>query len=360
MPQPILYLAITNHGFGHATRAASIAAEIQRIDPEIVLILVTTAPRSVLEAYIPGDFILRPRALDVGIIQRDSLTMDKPATLEKLREIRKKQQATIASEATFILQNRAGLVLGDIPPLAAPIAKAAGVPGWMMSNFGWDFIYRDWGGEFIEMADWISDCFSQCDRLFRMPFHESMSAFSTITDVGLTGVDPRFDAAEVLAKFDLTDTPKEKIILVTFGGLGLDRVPYENVTHLSDYKFLCFDPNAPDLPNLIKVDDRFYRPIDLMPICGRLLSKPGYSTFSEACRHDIPIMTVTREGFAESPILLEGIRDYAKHQIWSVDEFFNGDWSGIRQPMNSPRKSEKLSKDGNLTIAQAVVDYLRS
>jgi hypothetical protein len=360
MPHPILYLAITNHGFGHATRAASIAAEIQRLDPEIVLILVTTAPRSVLEAYIPGDFIHRPRALDVGIIQQDSLTMDKPATLEKLRQIRSQQKATIASEANFILQNKAGLVLGDIPPLAAPIAKAAGVPGWMMSNFGWDFIYRDWGGEFVEMADWIRDCFSQCDRLFRMPFHEPMKAFPTVTDVGLTGVDPRFDASEVLAKFELTDTPKENIILVTFGGLGLARVPYENLNHLTDYKFLCFDNNAPDLPNLIKVDDRFYRPIDLMPISGRLLSKPGYSTFSEACRYGIPVMTVTREGFAESPILLEGIQDYAEHQIWSLDEFFKGDWSNVRQPMNPPRKAENLPKDGNLTIAQAVVDYLRS
>ena len=360
MPQPILYLAITNHGFGHATRAASIAAEIQRLDPEIVLILVTTAPRSLLEAYIPGDFIHRPRALDVGIIQSDSLTMDKPATLEKLRQIKQQQRSVIASEVNFIRQNRVGLVLGDIPPLAAPIASAAGIPGWMMSNFGWDFIYRDWGGDFIEVADWIADCFAQCDRLFRMPFHEPMSAFSNITDVGLTGVDPRFDANELLEKFDLTETPKEKIILATFGGLGLDRIPYENVTRFPDYKFLCFDLNAPELPNLIRVDDRFYRPIDLIPVCGRLLTKPGYSTFSEACRYGIPITTVTREGFAESPILLEGIRDYAMHQIWSIDEFFSGDWSGVSQPMNPPRKSEKLAKDGNLTIARSVVEYLRS
>ncbi len=360
MPQPILYLAITNHGFGHATRAAAIAAEIQQIDPEIVLILVTTAPRSLLEAYIPGNFIHRPRALDVGIIQSDSLTMDKPATLEKLRQIKQQQRSIIASEVNFIRQNRVGLVLGDIPPLAAPIAVAAGIPGWMMSNFGWDFIYRDWGGDFLEIADWIGDCFAQCDRLFRMPFHETMSAFPHITDVGLTGVDPRFDPSEILEKFDLAQTPREKVILATFGGLGLDRIPYENITRFPDYKFLCFDLSAPEFPNLIKVDDRFYRPIDLMPICGRLLTKPGYSTFSEACRYDIPIVTVTREGFAESPILLEGIRDYAEHQIWSIAEFFNGDWNALRQPMNPPLRSEKLAKNGNLTIAQSVVDYLRS
>jgi len=49
------------------------------------------------------------------------------------------------------------------------------------------------GGEFIEIADWIKDCFSQCDRLFRLPFHEPMSAF-VITDVGLTGGSPRYQA----------------------------------------------------------------------------------------------------------------------------------------------------------------------
>ncbi|NJN63324.1 MAG: WecB/TagA/CpsF family glycosyltransferase, partial [Coleofasciculaceae cyanobacterium RL_1_1] len=41
---PTLYLAITNHGFGHAVRAASIAAQIQQLDPDILLILATTAP----------------------------------------------------------------------------------------------------------------------------------------------------------------------------------------------------------------------------------------------------------------------------------------------------------------------------
>ncbi|MBW4420273.1 MAG: glycosyl transferase [Myxacorys californica WJT36-NPBG1] len=357
MPQPILYLAITNHGFGHATRAAAIAAEIQRLAPDMVLILATTAPRSVLEAYLPGDFIHRPRGFDVGVVQSDSLTMDKPATLTRLKQIRDQQRSLIASEVTFLKQNRVGLVLGDIPPLAAPMAKAAGVPGWMMGNFGWDFIYRDWGGEFVEMSDWIGECFSQCDRLFRMPFHEAMSAFPSVEDVGLTGVNPRVDAAELKSKFGLEETPKENIVLMTFGGLGLDRIPYENVQHFPDWTFICFDLSAPDFSNLIKIDDRFYRPIDFMPLSGRLISKPGYSTFSEACRFDVPIISLTREGFAEAPILLEGIQNYAAHQIITPDDFFKGNWDFLTQPMNPPRQSAPLAKDGNSTIAQVVVDY---
>ncbi|MGI0494861.1 glycosyl transferase [Alkalinema pantanalense CENA528] len=363
MASPILYLAITNHGFGHATRAAAIAAEIKTLNPEITIILATTAPRSVLEAYFPGDWIHRPRAFDVGVIQADSLTMDLPATLDKLKDIRSQSQALIQSEANFLKQNRVGLVLGDIPPLAAPIAQAAGIPCWMMGNFGWDFIYRAWGEEypeFNEMADWIGDCFSQADQLFRMPFSEPMPAFTNPIDVGLTGVMPRFTPEQVQEAFNLGAIPRDKIVLLTFGGLGLNRIPYENVQHFPDYTFICFDLAAPELPNLIRVDDRFYRPIDFAALAGRLISKPGYSTFSEACRFDVPIISLTREGFAEAPILLEGIQDYAQHQIVEAEDFFTGDWRFLAQPMNSPHKVETLAKDGNRTIAQAVVDYLQS
>ncbi|MDY7023651.1 MAG: glycosyl transferase, partial [Cyanobacteriota bacterium] len=308
MSRPTFYIAITNHGFGHAVRAASVAAQIQRLCPDSLLILVTTAPRWLLESYIEGDFILRPRAFDVGVVQSDSLTMDKTATLEKLQDIRKDQNSIIAGEVNFIRQNRVDIVLADIPPLAASIAKTAGVPSYMISNFGWDFIYRDWGGEFVEIADWIADCFAQCDCLFRLPLHEEMSAFPNIIDMGLTGGNPRYDLDQLRADFKINTTP-EKTILLTFGGLSLAQIPYENIQNFPDFTFITFDKNTPELPNLISAktqkdkvssstDYTHIRPVDFMPLCGRVVSKPGFSTYSEAMRLDIPIVSLTREGFA--------------------------------------------------------------
>ena len=367
MPRPALYIAITNHGFGHAVRASSIAGTIQKLYPDILLIMVTTAPRWLLESYITGDFIHRPRAFDVGVVQSDSLNMDRGLTLEKLQELRTQQRSIIASEVDFIKQNRVGLVLADIPPLAAPIAKAAGIPCWMLSNFGWDFIYRDWGGEFIEIANWISECFSKCDRLFRLPLHESMSAFPHIEDVGLTGGDPRYNLDELKDKFGIK-APIEKTVLLTFGGLGLEQIPYHNLQQFPDWQFISFDSQAPALPNLININNRDsekstlipFRPIDFMPLCGRLISKPGYSTFSEALRVEVPIVSLTREGFAESPVLLEGIQNYAHHQIISNADFFEINWEFLRQPLQPPRLSDKLDKYGTETIAQSVVNYFQS
>ena len=281
MKRPIIYIAITNHGFGHATRTASIANTIQKLCPEVLLIIVTTAPRWLLESYIEGDFILRQRAFDLGVIQADSLTMDKPATLEKLREIKKNYKSLIASEVNFIRQNRVNIILADIPFLAVGFAEATDIPCWMISNFGWDFIYRDWGGEFTEIADWISDWYGKSNRLFRLPFHEPMSAFTNIIDVGLTGGSPHFSPDELRSNWQI-NTTLEKTILLTFGGLGLQEIPYANISKFPDWQFITFDFLAPDLPNLIKVTNRQYRPVDFMPICGRIISKPGYGTFSEA------------------------------------------------------------------------------
>lgn len=360
-PMSVLYVAITNHGFGHATRLAAVVAVIQKLYPSIQIIVATSAPRWLLESYIPGNFVYHPCALDVGVVQSDSLTMDKATTLAQLRQIRAQTSARVAAEADFIRQHQVGLILADIPPLATLVAEAAGIPCWMSSNFGWDFIYRDWGGEFVEMADWIGDCFSRCDQLFRLPFYESMSRFPVITDVGLTGGTPRYDVQELKDKFGLC-VERDRTVLLTFGGLGLDQIPYGNLIHFPDWQFIIFDPKAPDLPNVVKINRNLYphRPVDFMPLCGRIVSKPGYGTFAEACRVGVPIVSVTRDNFAEAAVLIEGIQNYAQHQVLTPDELMQGNWDFLHQAPQSPRQSKLLALDGNEVIAHAVGQYFQA
>lgn len=359
MSRPVLYLAITSHGFGHAVRTSCVARVIKQLCPEILLVLVTTVPRWLLESYIGEDFIHRPRAFDVGVIQSDSLTMDKAATLEKLKHIRDRQNSIIAGEVNFIRTNRVGLVLADIPPLAPLIAKVADIPCWAISNFGWDFIYRDWGGEFREIADRISESYQQCDRLFRLPMFEPMSAFRNITDVGLTGATPHYTEQELRTNFKLSK-PKEKTVLLTFGGLGLQAIPYHNLKRFSDWQFITFDQQAPNLSNLLQVKDRRYRPVDFMPLCGRVVSKPGYGTFAEALAIGVPIVSLTREDFAEATFLIAGIENYGYYQMLTSEEFFSGDWNFLNRSPQPPRKNSPLANNGCQVIARAVVEYFPS
>ncbi len=354
-----LYVAITNHGFGHVTRTASVLAELQRQCPEISLTVVTTAPRWLLDAYLCTEFTYRPQRLDTGVIQHDSLTLDKDATFQELQQLRAAAPDLIETEARFIREQDIALVLADIPPLATQIAKAAGVPCWMMGNFGWDLIYEDWGEDFREIVTWIQNCFEDCDQLFRLPFHAPMTAFPVVRDIGLTGGQPKYTEQEIRDKLNLTAS-KERIVLLTFGGLGLSDVPYENLQHFPDWQFVTFNAQAPvHWENLVKIDGQSYRPVDLMPACGRLMSKPGYGTFSEACLVGIPVISLPRADFAEAQFLLEGLQQYSNHQILEPDEFMTPGWEFLSRPLNPPQSSQKLETDGNRTIAQAVLEFLR-
>ena len=355
-----LYVAITNHGFGHVTRTASVLAELQRQCPKISLTVVTTAPRWLLETYLCTEFTYRPQRLDTGVIQRDSLTLDKDATFQELQQLRATAPELIETESRFIREQGIALVLADIPPLATQIAKAAGVPCWMIGNFGWDLIYEGWGEDFREIVTWIQDCFKECDQLFRLPFHSPMTAFPVVQDIGLTGGQPKYTEPEIRDKLSLT-APKEHVVLLTFGGLGLSDVPYENLQHFPDWQFVTFNAQAPDhWENLVKIDGQSYRPVDLMPACGRLLSKPGYGTFSEACSVGIPVISLPRADFAEAQFLLDGLQQYSHHQILEPDEFMVPGWEFLNRSLNPPQSSQKLATDGNKAIAQAILEFLRS
>ena len=50
MTQPVVYIAVTSHGFGHAVRSATIAAKLKDLCPDIKLILATVAPEWLLKS----------------------------------------------------------------------------------------------------------------------------------------------------------------------------------------------------------------------------------------------------------------------------------------------------------------------
>lgn len=355
---PTLYTAITNHGFGHATRTVAVLAELQQRSPDIKLIIATTAPRWLLEEYIAGDFIYHQRVFDVGVIQLDSLVTDREATFAAWQKIHAQQADLIAEEVRFLEENKVDLILGDIPPMIAEIAKAAKIPCWMAGNFGWDFIYRDWGGKYAELADRLSETYSHCDRLFRLPFAEPMSSFPNMQNVGLTGAKPNHSPEYLREKFNLvSDRPTA---LLTFGGLSLQSIPYQNLAKFPDWQFITFDREAPNLPNLTKANCDRLRPVDLMVVCDRVVTKPGYGTLAEALRVGVPVVCLTREGFLEAETLIAGVKNYSEHLIISPQEFYEGDWSFLNATFLPPDLAEakQLDMHGEETINQAILDYL--
>jgi hypothetical protein len=145
LPAVIYY--ISGHGFGHAVRSGTLMRALQRACPDIVLHVRTTAP-SWLFSGLPSAIHYSEQRLDVGVVQRDSLQTDLPATLQACANLHRKIPRLIEHELSFIDQARARLILGDIPPLAFAIAARAALPSVALSNFSWNWIYRSYLEEF--------------------------------------------------------------------------------------------------------------------------------------------------------------------------------------------------------------------
>ncbi|MGK7906429.1 MAG: glycosyl transferase [Synechococcus sp.] len=354
----VVYVAISSHGFGHATRVAAAIDCLLQLNPEILPVIVTAVPRWLFDKHITsGKFLYRPRPLDFGVIQSDSLTIDRQTTLHKLEQLREQADEIVRAEADFIRLNRIKLVFGDIPPLACAIAKAAGVPCWMSGNFSWDFIYRDYGPEFCPHADWIAELYSMAERLFRLPFHHDMEAFSSIEDVGLTGSTPALPANQVRSQLKLD--PQRPTVLVTFGGMGIQDIPYQNLSAFPDWQFVTLDTDAPDkLDNLRKLNGEEWRPVDLLPVCHQAIVKPGYGTFAEVLRLQVPVRCITRPNFAEAPLLVDGLRQFGWHHILKQEQVLGNSWSWLEEDFVPPSSNQNIDLNGNWDIARALAAEL--
>lgn len=142
----------------------------------------------------------------------------------------------------------------------------------------------------------------------------------------------------------------QRTVLLAFGGLGLQGIPYARLTDFPDWQFVTFDAHAPHLPNLRVIDDRGWRPVDVMPACGRVITKPGYGTFAEACILGLPIVSLTRAGFAEAELLLAGLRDWAAHWIVEPHVFYHQPWDFLETPPTLPGRPAALG-DATALIA---------
>ncbi len=348
----LIYACVSGHGFGHGSRVASVLTALHQLQPRWRLVLSTPLPPAFLQlAFGAVPFEQRPCRWDVGVIQADALGVDAPATLAALEQLEQQLPDQVAGEARWLrAQQCPVLVLGDVAPAAAAVAEAVGAPLVWMANFGWDAIYRPMGGAFEVWADRALAAYRQGDALIRCPFAMPMDWGVATTPVGLTPGRPRHRPEQLRSRLQLP-TAREHTVLVGFGGLGLALAP-GLLKRWPEHHFLVSDPallQGAANATLIPPD---LRPLELMPLCSRILTKPGYSTFCEALAAGLGVHLVRREGFAEAPVLERALRRHGWHRLLSRDQLEQGDWQ-LDQPLLPP-EGEPLPLHGDQAAAKVI------
>ena len=353
----LIYACISAHGFGHGSRCAAVLTALHAIRPNWRLVLSTSLPPAFLATALgPVPYEQRPLRWDVGVIQADALGADPPATLAALDQLEAALPVQLQREAQWLrAQAEPVLVLGDVPPAATQLAQRVGASLVWIASFGWESIYEPMGPAFAPWARQARDAYRQGQLLIHCPLAMPITWGIPTVKVGLTASTPRLQGAtlEQLRVQLQLPAARERCVLISFGGMGFD-LAAAPLQRWPEHVFIGSDAALAAHPNG-RVLPAGLRPLDLMPLCSRLITKPGYSSFCEAMTQGLGIHLVAREGFAEAAVLQRHLVNHGWHRLLSRDAFERGAWE-LDQPLLPPLLAS-LGTDGSDAAAAAIEQF---
>lgn len=349
----LIVACISSHGFGHGSRSASVLSQLLRLRPHWRLVLSTALPERFLQtAFGPTPYEHRPCQWDVGVVQADALGSDSAATLSALEALEIRLPDQLDREVAWLsAQGEPLLVLGDVPPAAALLAARLQVPLVWLASFGWDSIYEPLGEAFTPWVEHCRSLYRQGELLLHCPLDLPMAWGIPSHRIGLTAGEPRLNGAALAREYQLPPE-RDRCVLVSFGGLGYALDP-DLPKRWPEHVFLGHDPQLASLPNGRELAPAV-RPLELMAHCGRLITKPGYSSFCEAMTYGVGIHLVERHGFAEAPVLQTALQRHGWHRLLSREQFACGDWQ-LDQPLLPPTAGP-LPTGGALKAAELLAE----
>lgn len=307
----MLAVYVSGHGFGHATRTAEVLRVLRERAPALPITVCTEAPAALFEV-VGGSVAARAVACDVGLVQRDALTIDEAASAHAVTRFLASWDQRVAAEARFLRESGARLVLGDIPPLAFAAAALAGVPSVALGNFSWDWIYAHLARRlpaFAAASAGAAAAYRRADLLLRLPFAGDLGVFPRALDVPLVARRPSIGKAEARARLGLGAMP---VVLLSFGGVGMPGLRPAAYGRLAGHTFLLTGPagDGPLPPNLRRLSSADLAALgfgypDLVGAADVVVSKPGYGIVTDCIGAGTRLVYTDRGDFPEYRVLVE-------------------------------------------------------
>jgi hypothetical protein len=338
---------------------------VRVVEPSLPITVVGTAPRRIFDDVVSDPLEHRHLQCDVGLAQKDALTIDEDATIARCRDFEAGMPARVAQEADWLRRAGARLVLGDIPPLAFEAASAAGVPSVALGNFSWDWIYAHIArrvAAFREPSDAAREAYSKTGLLLQLPFAGDLSAFPSREPIPMVAREQRRPGAEVRGALGLADG--ETAVLLSFGGIGFPMFDLEALAPLRDFVFLVETEREDLPPNVRALADAFLsgrglRFLDLVGGADVIVTKPGYGIVTDAIAARTPLVYTERGDFPEYPIMAAEMKRYVAAAHVSNRDLKEGRIeAALREALAAPMPAPP-DLSGAEAAAQRIVARLR-
>ncbi len=351
----ILYY-ITGHGYGHAVRSNQVIDRLQKSRPELKIYVRSTAPEWLFERNV---FQSR-QAIDVGIVQKDSLDMDLEATLQACRALHRDLPRLIAQETDFIRKHQIRLIVSDIPPIGFEIAALAAIPSVGIGNFTWSQIYRAYirnHPAFVPLIEEMESFYRRATLALTLPYPCGLDIFPRREPI--PWIARRSSLTKREAREALNLPQSAVVVLLSFGGLGLNRFPWTRLKELGEFFFVTTGENTQTLKNVRFLPEAQRKYEDLVRAVDVIVTKPGYGIVADAISHRARILYTDRGEFAEYPHLVRALDDCATAAFVPQDELLSGNLeSHLARLLNKKKRWPTTPLDGAEVAAAKILGLL--
>jgi hypothetical protein len=336
-----LLFYVSGHGYGHARRTAAVLEHLIRTRPSMRVSVRTTAPSRIFTAVgVPPDQIAST-SLDAGVVEKDAVHIDVPATLQRLRDLMSRRQELIAHELDALRPNPPNLIATDIPSLPGEIARRLGVPCVAVGNFTWDWIYEPYLADNQADRDLlrtIRDDYASMDAVLRQPLSHNMARFRRVIDIPVSAHRARLGRRELLNQFgfDAAD-PRPRILIGMRGGTAPHAVA-AGCRSAPDVLFTTLQPFPPDAPpNLRHIPQADIDFSDFLATHDVCLSKFGYGVVCDAAAAGTRLLWPPRQGFREDDLFAAQAPRFLPCQQIPREDYAAGNWAQwIRRLLDAP------------------------
>ncbi len=341
---------ITSHGFGHATRMTAVLEALQRTIPNLHPHIFTTVPRSLFSETLQH-FSYHHLLCDIGLIQKDGLREDIPATIKVLQDFLPFDPVFLDGLAHKIQGCK--LVLCDISALGIAVAQIAGIPSVLIENFTWDWIYRAYLHDNPGLSFAIEYLGAQYRRV-GTHIRCQPSCGTVRGDFECSPISRRIHTGRIKVRKQLRCENKP-LVLISMGGTDVELPFIEQLINSTEAFFILTGQKTThrlkDNVLLLERESDFYHP-DLINSAELVICKSGYSTLAECSQAAVSVVTVGRTHFAESKILEIYSRTKLKGQTLGQEEFLSGSWiKNLKNLCLPPRQKAKKALNGSSEVA---------
>ncbi len=326
---------ISGHGFGHASRQVEVINAFGAVRPDQPVHVFTAASPWLLERTLRVPATLVEQPVDSGAIQRDSLVLDIPATLEAAALFESAADAAAATLAREFEARGVGAVVCDAPAMPCTAAALAGIPAILLANFTWDWILEDFTGDapaYAELPARLGARYAQAAAGWRLPMPGGFATCRTVVDLPWVARRASHDPAHVRRLMGADDD--RPLVLISFGGYGVADMTLAH--HAAASYRLVLSAGAAHVPTDAPadalrldrdwLDARGLRYEDLVAACDVVVSKPGYGIVSECAANGTALLYTDRGRFREYPVMVEQMPDVLRCRHISNEALASNRW----------------------------------